>query len=182
MMPRRSFGSRSNRRFASRCWSISPRCSSASRKSAKLQSASQPHATSDDREVNLRIKQLALSEQHIVTIADQTINLINETEFSIALPPAIQSIQRRCIFIVNDFQQGRDADETVASEKQVKHDLQDLIDTFKILAQSKMGNGQCNCKGDKNKLLAELKVLRHAGDSRKRRDGRCRRPPGRSDG
>ena len=23
-----------------------------------------------------------------------------------------------------------------------------------------MGSGQCNCKGDKNKLLAELKVLR----------------------
>jgi hypothetical protein len=122
--------------------------------------AIEPHATSDDREVNLRIKQLALSEQHIVTIADQTINLINETEFSVALPPAIQSIQRRCILIVNDFQQGRDSDQTVASEKQVERDLQDLIDTFKILANSKMGNGKCNCKGDKNKLLAELKVLR----------------------
>jgi hypothetical protein len=35
-----------------------------------------------------------------------------------------------------------------------------LIDTFKQLASAKMGNGQCNCKGDKNKLLAELRVLR----------------------
>ena len=38
--------------------------------------------------------------------------------------------------------------------------MQDLLDTFKQLAASKMGNGSCNCKGDKNKLLAELKVLR----------------------
>lgn len=117
-------------------------------------------ATGDDREATLRIKQLALAEQHIVTIADQTINLIDETHFSVALPPAIQSVQRRCIYIVNDFQQGRDNDGVIKSEKQVERDLQDLLDTFKQLAASKMGDGQCNCKGDKNKLLAELKVLR----------------------
>lgn len=117
-------------------------------------------ATGDDREGTLRIKQLALAEQHIVTIADQTINLINETHFSLALPPAIASVQRRCIYIVNDFQQGRDNQDVITSEKQVERDLQDLLDTFKQLAASKMGNGSCNCKGDKNKLLAEMKVLR----------------------
>ncbi|HEX3359241.1 MAG TPA: hypothetical protein VHS31_19845 [Tepidisphaeraceae bacterium] len=122
--------------------------------------ALEPRAVGDDREGTLRIKQLALAEQHIVTIADQTIDLIKETQFSVALPPALQSIQRRCIYIVNDFQQGRDSDETIGSEKQVERDLQDLIDTFKQLAASKMSSGQCNCKGDKNKLLAELKVLR----------------------
>ena len=103
-------------------------------------------ATGDDREGTLRIKQLALAEQHIVTIADQTINLINETQFSIALPPAIQSIQRRCIFIVNDLQQGRDTDQVIGSEKQVERDLQDLLDTFKQLAASKMGNGSATAR------------------------------------
>src|SRR5207244_4664966 len=116
-------------------------------------------ATGDDREGTLRIKQLALAEQHIVTIADQTINLITETQFSIALPPAIASIQRRCIYIVNDFQQGRDNQQVIATETQVERDLQDLLDTFKTLDKSKMGDCQCNCKDDKNKLLAELKVL-----------------------
>src|SRR5262249_32310260 len=85
-------------------------------------------ATGDDREATLRIKQLALAEQHIVTIADQTINLIQETQFSVALPPAIQSVQRRCIYIVNDFQMGRDNDGVIKSEKQVERDLQDLLD------------------------------------------------------
>jgi hypothetical protein len=118
-------------------------------------------ATGDDREATLRIKQLALAEQHIVTIADQTINLVTETQFSVALPPAIQSIQRKCIYIVNDFEQGRDNEKVIATEKQVERDLQDLLDTFKQLAATKMGEGACKgCKGDKNKLLAELKVLR----------------------
>jgi hypothetical protein len=117
-------------------------------------------ATSEDREATLRIKQLALAEQHIVTIADQTIDLIDETHFSIALPPAIKSVQRRCILIVNDLQQGRDNNDVIGSEKQVERDLQDLLDTFKQLSNSKMTNGHCNCKGDKNKLLAEMKVLR----------------------
>ena len=76
------------------------------------------------------------------------------------MPPAIASVQRRCIYIVNDFQQGRDNEQVIASEKQVERDRKDLLDTFKQLAASKMGNGSCNCKGDKNKLLAELKVLR----------------------
>ena len=40
------------------------------------------------REAALRVKQLALGEQHIVTIADQTIELINDKQFSVALPPA----------------------------------------------------------------------------------------------
>jgi hypothetical protein len=117
-------------------------------------------ATGDDREATIRVKQLALAEQHIVTIADQTIDLIDETHFSIALPPAIKSVQRRCILIVNDLQQGRDNNDVIGSEKQVEHDLQDLLDTFKQLSNSKMTNGHCNCKGDKNKLLAEMKVLR----------------------
>ena len=62
---------------------------------------------------------------------------------------------------MNDFQNGRDAEPTIGSEKQVEQDLADLIATFKQLASSKMGNCNCRgCKGDKNKLLAELKVLR----------------------
>ena len=52
----------------------------------------------------------------------------------------------------------------IAHEKQVEQDLSDLLDTFKQLANSKSskpGGGQCRgSKDDKNKLLAELRVLR----------------------
>jgi len=118
-------------------------------------------ALSGQRDAALAVKRLGVAEGHIVTICDQTLNLINETQFSIALPPALQSIQRRCIFVQNDLNQSRADDNVVAAEKKIERDLTDLIETFKELASSKPGSGQCKgCKGDKNKLLAELKVLR----------------------
>src|SRR5205823_12815949 len=116
---------------------------------------------SNDREAALGVRQLAVPEQRIVTIAQQTIELVNETQFSVALPRALQSIQRRCVYITNDLTQSRAGQSTVAAEIQVEKDLADLIDTFKELASSSARPSNCKgCKGDKNKLLAELKVLR----------------------
>jgi hypothetical protein len=65
------------------------------------------------------------------------------------------------VYIVNDLTQGRAGQATTAAEIQVEKDLADLIDTFKELASSSARPSLCKgCKGDKNKLLAELKVLR----------------------
>jgi hypothetical protein len=107
-----------------------------------------------------RTKQLATSETSIITIGDQTLSLIEETQFSVALPPALREVDAQCATIVGALQDNQISEPLVAREKQVEQDLSDLIDTFKQLASAKMGNGQCNCKGDKNKLLAELRVLR----------------------
>lgn len=120
-----------------------------------------PRAQTGERESLLRVKQLAIPEGRIVTVCDQTIELIEETQFSIALPPALHSISRRCTVIENDLAQSRDNQDVIAAQRQVERDLKGLIETFKELAR---GIGPpCNCKGlgkDKNKLLAELKVLR----------------------
>jgi hypothetical protein len=47
---------------------------------------------------------------------------------------------------------------------EVEKDLKDLLDTFKELSKARVTDGQCDCKGDKNKLLAELKVIRFMQD------------------
>jgi tetratricopeptide (TPR) repeat protein len=114
------------------------------------------------REAVLRLRQLATAEQRIATIAGQTIELIETTQFSVTLPQALQNIQRRCLYVVNDLQAGRADDTVIAAEQQIERDLQDLIDTFKQLAgSSSSGGGQCQgCNGDRNQLLAALKVLR----------------------
>jgi hypothetical protein len=115
-----------------------------------------------DRDAVLRAKRLATAEQHIVNIADQTVELIEVTRFSVALPPAIRSVQRRCLYVVADLEAGRGDTKVVAAEKQIEKDLADLIDTMKQAA-SMASAGKSNCKGcngNKNKLLAELKVLR----------------------
>jgi hypothetical protein len=70
-------------------------------------------------------------------------------------------VDARCALIVAALQDNQISEPLVTREKQVEQDLADLIDTFKQLASAKMGNGQCRgCKDDKNKLLAELRVLR----------------------
>ena len=108
-----------------------------------------------------RARQLANSEKSIITIGDETLALIQETEFSVALPPALREVDAQCALIVASLQDNQVDEPVVHREKQVEQDLSDLIDTFKQLASAKTGSGQGRgVKDDKNKLLAELRVLR----------------------
>ena len=118
-------------------------------------------AGSDDRQLQMRVKQLAPAETAIVRICSETLELINATQFSVALPPALEEIKINCTSI-SDRLASASADATlVGDEKQTEADLQNLLDTFKQLAS--VAAGECkggSCKGDKNKLLAELKTLK----------------------
>ena len=133
---------------------------------------------SQDREAAVRAKRLATAEQHIVAIADQTVELIELTRFSVALPPAIRGVQRRCLYVVADLEAGRGDAKVVAAERQIEQDLQDLIDTMKQDASmASAGKSECKgCKSNKNKLLAEMKVLRlmqlRVNDETRDADGR----------
>lgn len=115
-----------------------------------------------EREALLRVKQLAKAEQRVADVTEQTVQLIEETQFSVALPPILKNIERRCIYVTADLQVGHGGVEVVASQKQIEQDIQELLETFKnSYKASTAGNSQCkSCGGNKNKLLAELKVLR----------------------
>jgi hypothetical protein len=117
---------------------------------------------SNDRELVLRVRQLAKPEQRVATLTAQTTQLIEETQFSIALPPILQNIERRCLYVMADLGGGQAGTEVVAVQKQIEQDIQELLDTFKnSFVKPSEGNSQCSsCNGNKNKLLAELKVLR----------------------
>jgi hypothetical protein len=87
--------------------------------------------------------------------------LIEQTDFSIALPPALSAVKANCVSVSDQLQTGAADEPLVANEKQIEHDLADLLDTFKQLASNPGPPSDCRgCKGNKNKLLAELKVLR----------------------
>src|SRR5207244_3356128 len=113
---------------------------------------------SGQRETIVRIKQLGSAEEAIVRIGDQTLALIEETHFSVALPPALRRVEQKCALIAAKLDDAQADAKVIALEWQVERDLQDLLDTFKQLASGKMSSGNCKgCKGDANKLLAELK-------------------------
>jgi len=62
---------------------------------------------SGERQAVLRVRQLSPAEQRVVDIAAQTIELIEQTQFSVALPPAVHAIQRRCVYIAADLGNGQ---------------------------------------------------------------------------
>jgi bacterioferritin-associated ferredoxin len=118
-------------------------------------------AMTSDREVQLRVKQLGPAEQAIVRICADTQELVDQTQFSVALPPALADLKAAEDSVADRLASGNADIPLVDDEKQIEQNLQDLLDTFKQLASQQGEGGQCHgCKGNKNKLLAELKVMR----------------------
>jgi len=115
-----------------------------------------------EREAVIQVQQLAPAEQRAAAICQQTLDLVNETEFSVALGPALESIEKDMLIVSGDLTAGRGNQRVIASEVGIEQDLKDLLDTFKEMPTL---DGQCDsqcqgCKGNMNKLLAELKIVR----------------------
>jgi hypothetical protein len=115
------------------------------------------------RESRIQFQQLAPAEQRVATICQQTLELVIETEFSVALPPALETLQKNMLLVSGDLAGGHGDQRVVDTEVAIEQDLKDLLETFKEMPASAAGQceGECNgCKGNLNKLLAELKVVR----------------------
>ena len=120
-----------------------------------------PRLKQGNREAVLRLKTLAASETHIANMAETTAQLIEDTEFSFALPQNLRNIGRRAIYVTSDLNAGKGDEPVIVAEKKIERDLTDLIDTFKQQTNATPGQSRCKgCKNDKNKLLAELKAIR----------------------
>jgi hypothetical protein len=114
-----------------------------------------------DREAVMKIELLAPPEQRIATICQDTLELVNETEFSVALPPALEELEKNMLLVSGDLTAGHGDQQVIGGEVAIEQDLKDLLDTFKNMQGDGMCNSRCNgCKGDMNKLVAELKVVR----------------------
>ncbi len=114
-----------------------------------------------DREALLQLERLAPPEQRIAAICQQTLDLVNETEFSVALPSELESLEKNMLYVSGDLTAGRGNEPVLAAERGIEQDLHDLIETFQEMPPDSQTNSRCNgCKGNMNKLLAELKVVR----------------------
>jgi hypothetical protein len=123
--------------------------------------ALKPRLDQGNREAVLRIKALASPETSIANLAESTAQLVEDTEFSFALPPNLRNISRRAIYVTSDLTAGKGDEPVILAEKKIERDIADLIETFKQNTNGTQGTSRCKgCKGDKNKLLAELKAIR----------------------
>jgi hypothetical protein len=120
-----------------------------------------PRLKQENREAILRLKAFADNETIIADLASSTAQLVEDTEFSFALPPNLRNIQRRALYVTSDFTSGKGDEPVIASEMKIERDISDLLETFKQSTIPSDKESRCKgCKGDKNKLLAELKAVR----------------------
>jgi hypothetical protein len=133
-------------------------------KQKSIQEANQallPRLKQENREAILRLKAFADNETLIADLASSTAQLVEDTEFSFALPPNLRNIQRRCLYVTSDFTSGKGDEPVIVAQVKIERDINDLLETFKQSTTPSNSQSRCKgCKDDKNKLLAELKAVR----------------------
>ena len=85
------------------------------------------------------------------------------TEFSVAFPTALGDIRSKMEMVRDQLKEGLGNDEVVLLELEIESDLEGLLDALKQASKPNPDGqaGECmGCKGNLNKLLAELKMVR----------------------
>lgn len=114
------------------------------------------------------VRRLAASEDEIVAVCDKSLDLAELTEFSTVLPAALRMVRGRMVFVSTSLRDGKAGDEVITEESRIESDLQALLNALKQASRPSppADPSQCmGCKGNMNKLLAELKMLRWMQDA-----------------
>tara|TARA_R110002095_G_scaffold203952_2_gene186351 strand:+ start:1400 stop:2839 length:1440 start_codon:yes stop_codon:yes gene_type:complete len=108
------------------------------------------------------VRRLASSEEKIINLCSESIELCELTQFSMVLPVALGAVREQMEFVNEGLLHGKADKDMIDDQLQIEKDLQSLLDAMIDASRpsSKQG-GQCKgCKGNRNKLLAEVKMLR----------------------
>jgi hypothetical protein len=120
-----------------------------------------PRVAEKQRQALLAVRQLAPLEETIAGLCRSSIELVELTQFSVVLPSALGAIEGDMNAVADSLRDARADDELVAKEQKIETDLQALLDALKDLANMSSTPCRCKgCKGDKNKLLSEVRMLR----------------------
>jgi hypothetical protein len=109
---------------------------------------------------------LAKREQKITDLAQELIDMVEETEFGIALPAALAAIRDATDAVQMSLAEGDASDEVVAAEKQIEADLKTMLDVVNEMsdANSKSGKrrrgGREDERKEQNRIISELKMIR----------------------
>lgn len=109
------------------------------------------------------VRRLSTSEEKIISVCSESIELCELTQFSLVLPVALGAVREQMELVDEGLLRAQADKEMVADQKRIETDLQALLDAMMDASRpsSKNGGGQCKgCKGNRNKLLAEVKMLR----------------------
>jgi hypothetical protein len=124
-----------------------------------------PRATEGIEAAVNGVKRLGPREGDIADTADAQRRMIEETEFSIALPLVLTGLHGDMTKTAGNLTEGNGSTDVIADERAIEATLEDLLAAMK---QSQKGEpsppGQacksCGGKNERNQLAAELKILR----------------------
>ena len=123
----------------------------------------QPRIVEGSAQAIVSLKRLSGSEDAIIKQAGDCIELCELTEFSVAFPTALGDIRAKMEMVRDQLKEGLGNDEVVLQEMEIESDLEGLLDALKQASKPNPDgqSGECmGCKGNLNKLLAELKMVR----------------------
>ena len=126
-----------------------------------------PDADAGQARAIAQVRGLVEPENAIIALADETIELCEQTEFSVALPAALAAVRDRMVYLVDDYTAGLGGPTVIATTLQVEQDLRDLVDAMELSNQNqepKEPNPNENPRDkesrEMNQMLAELRMLR----------------------
>ena len=109
---------------------------------------------------------LSKAEGQIITIADEMIGLVEETEFGIALPAALRVVRRSMESVHDSLAKADTSEPTIALERRIEADLKALVEAMKDMpgeppkGKPRKGKPGPDRSRELNKLIAELKMIR----------------------
>jgi hypothetical protein len=125
-----------------------------------------PRVKQGSRQALTAVVGLAKSEQQIINLADEIVNLVEETEFGIALPAALRVVRDSMAQVKRSLGDGDASERVVAREREIEADLAALLEAVKQMPPSRPPNGPARRgnpserERELNRLVAELKMIR----------------------
>lgn len=123
----------------------------------------QDRVAQKQKQAVVAVRRLSVSEEKIIGLCLESIALCELTQFSMVLPVALGSVLEQMEFVNEGLLHSKADKQMIADQRQIEEDLQALLDAMIDASRpsNKKGGGQCKgCKGNRNKLLSEVKMLR----------------------
>ncbi|GAG14151.1 unnamed protein product, partial [marine sediment metagenome] len=118
------------------------------------------------RQALAAVAALAKREERIAAVAQELINVVEETEFGIALPAALAAVRDATDSVQMSLADGDASSDVVAAEKQIEADLKAMLDVVSEMSDANSRSGRRGGQSadeqrkEQSRIISELKMLR----------------------
>lgn len=121
-----------------------------------------------DARAIVQVRGFAVPEQELILLAQDTIELCDLTEFSVAMPAALSAVRDRMVYLVDDYTAGLGGPTVVNATIRVEEDIKALIEAMELSNANQKPSEpppggeppEDVNKREMNQMLAELRMLR----------------------